>query len=172
VEDQATDRSYRIGQTRNVQVHKLITMGTLEEKIDAMLESKRDLADRVVGTGEGWLTELDDDALRRLVVLEPDADIMSDDEPNGNGNGHGNGHGNGNGNGNGPGHAAALGAPAQAGPVRKVEPETEPIADPGDPDVDDELAAAGSQVPGRRPAPARPSLRRKPRVALRKGVIS
>ena len=68
VEDQATDRTYRIGQTRNVQVHKLITMGTLEEKIDAMLESKRDLADRVVGTGEGWLTELDDDALRRLVA--------------------------------------------------------------------------------------------------------
>jgi len=83
VEDQATDRTYRIGQTRNVQVHKLITMGTLEEKIDGMLESKRDLADRVVGTGEGWLTELDDDALRRLVSLEPDADIMSEEEGNG-----------------------------------------------------------------------------------------
>ena len=88
VEDQATDRTYRIGQTHNVQVHKLITMGTLEEKIDAMLESKRDLADRVVGTGEGWLTELDDEALRRLVSLEPDVDIMSDEEGNGNGNGH------------------------------------------------------------------------------------
>ncbi len=85
VEDQATDRTYRIGQTRNVQVHKFITMGTLEEKIDGMLESKRDLADRVVGTGEGWLTELDDDALRRLVVLEPDADIMGEEEANGNG---------------------------------------------------------------------------------------
>jgi SNF2 family DNA or RNA helicase len=85
VEDQATDRTYRIGQTRNVQVHKLITMGTLEEKIDGMLESKRDLADRVVGTGEGWLTELDDDALRRLVSLEPDADIMSEEEGNGQG---------------------------------------------------------------------------------------
>jgi SNF2 family DNA or RNA helicase len=83
VEDQATDRTYRIGQTKNVQVHKLITMGTLEEKIDGMLESKRDLADRVVGTGEGWLTELDDDALRRLVSLEPDADIMSEEEGNG-----------------------------------------------------------------------------------------
>ena len=89
VEDQATDRTYRIGQTHNVQVHKFITMGTLEEKIDGMLESKRDLADRVVGTGEGWLTELDDDALRRLVLLEPDADIMGDEEANGNGNGHG-----------------------------------------------------------------------------------
>jgi superfamily II DNA or RNA helicase len=76
VEDQATDRTYRIGQTRNVQVHKLITIGTLEEKIDLLLESKRDLADRVVGSGEGWLTELDDEALRRLVSLDPDAEIM------------------------------------------------------------------------------------------------
>jgi hypothetical protein len=74
VEDQATDRTYRIGQTKNVQVHKLITIGTLEEKIDALLETKRDLADRVVGSGEGWLTELDDEALRRLVALEPDAE--------------------------------------------------------------------------------------------------
>ncbi|MCE1228545.1 MAG: DEAD/DEAH box helicase [Firmicutes bacterium] len=89
VEDQATDRTYRIGQTRDVQVHKLITMGTLEEKIDAMLESKRDLADRVVGSGEGWLTELDDDALRRLVALDTDVDLMTDDE---NGHGNGNGH--------------------------------------------------------------------------------
>ena len=80
VEDQATDRTYRIGQTKNVQVHKLVTIGTLEEKIDALLESKRDLADRVVGTGEGWLTELDDDALRRLVALDPDAELMDSDE--------------------------------------------------------------------------------------------
>jgi superfamily II DNA or RNA helicase len=90
VEDQATDRTYRIGQTRNVQVHKLVTMGTLEEKIDAMLESKRDLADRVVGSGEGWLTELDDDALRRLVSLDPNVEIM---EAEGTGNGNGNGKG-------------------------------------------------------------------------------
>ena len=80
VEDQATDRTYRIGQLRNVQVHKFITMGTLEEKIDAMLESKRDLADLVVGTDEGWLTELDYSTLHRLVALEPDVDIMSEDE--------------------------------------------------------------------------------------------
>jgi superfamily II DNA or RNA helicase len=80
VEDQATDRTYRIGQTHNVQVHKFITMGTLEEKIDAMLESKRDLADLVVGTDEGWLTELDYSTLHRLVALEPDADIMNEDE--------------------------------------------------------------------------------------------
>lgn len=90
VEDQATDRSYRIGQTKNVQVHKLITMGTLEEKIDAMLESKRDLADRVVGSGEGWLTELDDDSLRRLVSLDSDLDIMGEEDlANGH---HSNGH--------------------------------------------------------------------------------
>ena len=78
VEDQATDRTYRIGQDRDVQVHKLIAMGTLEEKIDAILESKRDLADRVVGSGEGWLTELDDDALRRLVALDSDIELMSE----------------------------------------------------------------------------------------------
>jgi SNF2 family DNA or RNA helicase len=83
VEDQATDRTYRIGQTKNVQVHKLVTIGTLEEKIDALLESKRDLADRVVGSGEGWLTELDDEALRRLVALDPDAELMDPDEGNG-----------------------------------------------------------------------------------------
>jgi hypothetical protein len=63
-----------------VQVHKLVTIGTLEEKIDALLESKRDLADRVVGTGEGWLTELDDEALRRLVALDPDAEVLDTDE--------------------------------------------------------------------------------------------
>jgi len=80
VEDQATDRTYRIGQLKNVQVHKLIAMGTLEEKIDALLESKRDLADRVVGTGEGWLTELDDDALRRLVALDADIEVMGDED--------------------------------------------------------------------------------------------
>jgi superfamily II DNA or RNA helicase len=83
VEDQATDRTYRIGQTKNVQVHKLVTIGTLEEKIDALLESKRDLADRVVGSGEGWLTELDDDALRQLVALDPNAELLDPDEGNG-----------------------------------------------------------------------------------------
>ena len=83
VEDQATDRTYRIGQTKNVQVHKLVTIGTLEEKIDALLESKRDLADRVVGTGEGWLTELDDDALRRLVALDSDAELLDEEENGG-----------------------------------------------------------------------------------------
>ncbi|HTX62343.1 MAG TPA: DEAD/DEAH box helicase, partial [Acidimicrobiales bacterium] len=58
VEDQATDRAYRIGQRRDVQVRKLLCAGTVEDRIDEMIESKRALAAQVVGTGEGWLTEL------------------------------------------------------------------------------------------------------------------
>ena len=69
VEDQATDRAYRIGQRRTVQVHKLVTSGTVEERIDEMINAKRDLAERVVGTGEDWLTELSTDDLRDLVAL-------------------------------------------------------------------------------------------------------
>lgn len=73
VEDQATDRAFRIGQTRNVQVHKFICAGTLEEKIDEMIESKKAVAQAVVGTGEDWLTELGTDALRDLLALREDA---------------------------------------------------------------------------------------------------
>jgi SNF2 family DNA or RNA helicase len=69
VEDQATDRAYRIGQTRNVQVHKFVTVGTMEEMIDKMIESKKALARAVVGSGENWLTELSTDDLRELVRL-------------------------------------------------------------------------------------------------------
>ncbi len=69
VEDQATDRAYRIGQRHNVLVHKLVTEGTLEERIDRLLEEKRELADQVMSGGEGWVTELDNDALRALVTL-------------------------------------------------------------------------------------------------------
>jgi len=72
VEDQATDRAYRIGQQRNVQVRKLVCAGTLEERIAALLESKRALAERVVGTGETWLTELSTADLRDLVALSAD----------------------------------------------------------------------------------------------------
>jgi SNF2 family DNA or RNA helicase len=75
VEDQATDRAHRIGQHENVQVYKLVCEGTLEERIDALLEEKRELFDTVVGSGERWVTELDDDQLRRLVSLG------ADDEP-------------------------------------------------------------------------------------------
>jgi superfamily II DNA or RNA helicase len=74
VEDQATDRAYRIGQTKTVLVHKLVTADTFEERIDALLQSKRSLADAVVGSGETWLTELDDDALRALVRLADSGD--------------------------------------------------------------------------------------------------
>ena len=73
VEDQATDRAYRIGQEHNVQVHKLVCQDTLEERIDNLLEEKRQLAEAVVGSGERWVTELDDETLRALVALGDDA---------------------------------------------------------------------------------------------------
>ncbi|HAL15302.1 MAG TPA: ATP-dependent helicase [Anaerolineaceae bacterium] len=69
VENQATDRAYRIGQQQNVQVHKFITLGTLEERIDEMIEAKMGLADSVIGGGEDWLTEFSTDELRDLVTL-------------------------------------------------------------------------------------------------------
>jgi superfamily II DNA or RNA helicase len=69
VEDQASDRAYRIGQDRPVQVHRLVTEGTLEDRIAELLESKRDLAERVVGSGEGWIADLSDADLTRLVSL-------------------------------------------------------------------------------------------------------
>jgi superfamily II DNA or RNA helicase len=84
VEDQATDRAYRIGQLRNVQVYKMLCAGTVEEKIDQMLESKRDLAARIVGQGEAWITELDNHDLRELFALAPNAvvgDAPDLDEP-------------------------------------------------------------------------------------------
>ncbi len=73
VEDQATDRAFRIGQLRNVQVRKFVCVGTLEERIDAMIEEKKALAERVVGTGESWLTELSVADLRDVLTLSPDA---------------------------------------------------------------------------------------------------
>jgi SNF2 family DNA or RNA helicase len=73
VEDQATDRAFRIGQRKNVQVRKFVCVGTLEERIDAMIEEKKALADRIVGTGESWLTELSVDDLRSVLTLSPDA---------------------------------------------------------------------------------------------------
>ncbi|CAN5840144.1 DEAD/DEAH box helicase [soil metagenome] len=78
VEDQATDRAYRIGQTRTVTVHKLVTAGTVEERIAALLEDKRALADAVVGSGEAWISDLSDDDLRDLVSLS-DADVAGAD---------------------------------------------------------------------------------------------
>ncbi|NET32190.1 MAG: DEAD/DEAH box helicase, partial [Cyanothece sp. SIO1E1] len=75
VENQATDRVFRIGQTRNVQVHKYVCMGTLEERIHEMIESKKALSEQVVGSGEQWLTELDSDQLRNLLLLDRNAVI-------------------------------------------------------------------------------------------------
>ncbi|OBC03505.1 helicase HelZ [Mycobacterium sp. 852013-50091_SCH5140682] len=73
VENQATDRAFRIGQKRSVQVRKFICTGTLEEKIDDMIEEKKALADLVVGDGEGWLTELSTGDLRTLFTLSEGA---------------------------------------------------------------------------------------------------
>ena len=73
VEDQATDRSWRIGQNKTVFVHKLVCRGTLEERIDALLREKRALADAVVGGDESWLTELTTDELRETLRLSSSA---------------------------------------------------------------------------------------------------
>jgi hypothetical protein len=74
VEDQATDRAWRIGQHRAVFVHKLVCQGTIEERVDAMINDKRALADAVIGTtGETWLSELSTDELRDLIVLDHNA---------------------------------------------------------------------------------------------------
>jgi len=72
VENQATDRAFRIGQTRSVQVHKYVCSGTLEERIDQMIEQKVELADHIVGSGEQWLTELTTEQLQRMVALRHD----------------------------------------------------------------------------------------------------
>ncbi len=72
VEEQATDRAFRIGQTKNVQVHKFITTGSLEEKIDLMLEDKKMLSNAVVDASGAWVTQLDTDALRELFTLNTD----------------------------------------------------------------------------------------------------
>jgi non-specific serine/threonine protein kinase len=73
VEDQATDRAFRIGQTRNVQVRKFVCAGTVEEKISAMIRDKRGLAAKIVGTGENWITEMSTSELRQLFALEAGA---------------------------------------------------------------------------------------------------
>jgi SNF2 family DNA or RNA helicase len=75
VENQATDRAFRIGQKRNVQVHKFVCTGTLEERINDMIESKKQLAEQTVDAGENWLTELDTDQLRNLLILDRSAII-------------------------------------------------------------------------------------------------
>jgi SNF2 family DNA or RNA helicase len=73
VENQATDRVFRIGQTKNVQVHKFVCAGTLEEKIDRLIEAKQELAGRLVGAGEAWLTEFSTKELKELFALRQEA---------------------------------------------------------------------------------------------------
>ena len=73
VENQATDRVFRIGQTRSVSVHKFICAGTVEERIDELIERKKELASLVVRAGEGWLTELSTGDLKELFSLRRDA---------------------------------------------------------------------------------------------------
>ncbi len=73
VEAQATDRAYRIGQTRSVQVHKFVVAGTLEERIDEMIQAKTQLANEIIGSGEDWLTELSTGQLRDLLTLRTHA---------------------------------------------------------------------------------------------------
>ncbi|MDH4129710.1 MAG: DEAD/DEAH box helicase, partial [Spirochaetota bacterium] len=73
VENQATDRVFRIGQQKNVFVHKYLTIGTLEEKIDRMLEDKKKLSDSIVEDNESWLTELDNNSFKKLIKLNKEA---------------------------------------------------------------------------------------------------
>jgi SNF2 family DNA or RNA helicase len=73
VEDQATDRAFRIGQRRDVQVHKFVCAGTFEETIDALIDRKRQLSEAIVGAGEAWITELSTDELRDLFALRSEA---------------------------------------------------------------------------------------------------
>ncbi|MFF2118046.1 SNF2-related protein [Kitasatospora sp. NPDC058184] len=79
VEEQATDRAFRIGQRRDVQVRRLVCVGTVEERIDELLTAKRSLAEAVVGEGERWLTDLPVDALRELVALTREDAVAEED---------------------------------------------------------------------------------------------
>ena len=73
VEDQATDRAFRIGQHKNVFVHKFVSLGTLEERIDEMIEDKKKIARSIVGSDESWLTELDNNSFKELIALNREA---------------------------------------------------------------------------------------------------
>ena len=73
VENQASDRAFRIGQTKNVQIHKMICLGTLEEKIDLMIEEKQELADNLIRVGDDWLANLPDHELREVLTLSQEA---------------------------------------------------------------------------------------------------
>ncbi len=70
VENQATDRAYRIGQEKTVFAHKMITLGSLEERIDEMIEAKESLAESIVGSDENWITEMDNEEFEELISLD------------------------------------------------------------------------------------------------------
>ena len=78
VENQATDRAFRIGQTRNVQVHKYVCSGTFEEALDELITRKVQLAESIVGTSEAWITELSTDELTNLFRLRRE-DALAED---------------------------------------------------------------------------------------------
>ncbi len=80
VEDQATDRAFRIGQRRNVFVHKFVCRGTVEERIAALIADKRDVAGQVIGAGEGWLTELSTNDLKSLFALSRERALREEGE--------------------------------------------------------------------------------------------
>ncbi|MBE2295886.1 MAG: DEAD/DEAH box helicase [Phycisphaerales bacterium] len=73
VENQATDRAFRIGQNRRVEVHKFVCLGTVEERIDELIERKQSLAEKIVGSGEGWITKLSTAELKDLFRLRAEA---------------------------------------------------------------------------------------------------
>ncbi len=73
VEDQATDRAYRIGQTQNVQVYRLICANTFEEKINEIIRSKKDLADVAVNVGESWIGDLSNRQIEEIFTLSTEA---------------------------------------------------------------------------------------------------
>ncbi|OQW94074.1 MAG: ATP-dependent helicase [Beggiatoa sp. IS2] len=77
VEDQATDRAFRIGQEKNVFVHKFVTIGTLEERIDQLIEDKKNIANSIVGSDESWLTKLDNQRFKELIALNQQAILES-----------------------------------------------------------------------------------------------
>ncbi len=94
VEDQATDRAYRIGQTQTVSVHRLVTEGTVEDRVAELLRAKRALADKVVGGGESWIGNLDDDDLAALVRLDDNTIDLTDGDSEGSSDASGSSSGN------------------------------------------------------------------------------
>lgn len=72
VENQATDRAFRIGQHKNVHVHKMICTGTMEEAVDQLIEKKTSITGQVISSGDNWLSEMSNRSLRDLLSLRKD----------------------------------------------------------------------------------------------------